>query len=200
MANQIEEEKSDSFKLLLPSADNIEISSSNSSDSRQTKVPEIVHEMMDDKSPDGIRRGNNASPTSDTESMQSNESMSSNLSGGRRAHRINNLMVQQNEVLFQRDDHFLTNLSSLNLKAGEVKATIKAVNNAVQGFDALNQNLSQWEAIAKVNEEMTEQYVHCASCGNTRYTYEQLQKTKKLYRMRFQRIQDTMHLKYEKKS
>ena len=56
--------------------------------------------MMDDKSPDGIRRGNNASPTSDTESMQSNESMSSNLSGGRRAHRINNLMVQQNEVLF----------------------------------------------------------------------------------------------------
>jgi hypothetical protein len=46
----------------------------------------------------------------------------------------------------------------------------------------LNQDLSRWEAIAKVGEEKTEPYVSCAACGNTRYTYEQLEKTKKLYR------------------
>jgi len=71
------------------------------------------------------------------------------------------------------------------------------------GLDNLdNRSQSYWEKEAKIDEneqKMLEKKVYCKQCGNSKFTLEQLEKSKKLYKARFNKLQEKMTTSYDRR-
>ena len=99
-------------------------------------------------------------------------------------------------------------LNHIGAHSGEaIKASLLAASSAggltSAGLDNLdNKSQSYWEKEAKIDEneqKEVEKKVYCKQCGNSKFTLEQLEKSKKLYKARFNKLQEKMTLMYDRR-